>query len=136
MLRQLVDLGVKVKLPVSVLYDNQSAIDLSKNPVQHSRSKHIDIQYHFIKDQVEEGTIQLEYVGTKDQISNILTKPLSTKLFEKHRMSLSVQMPPQAGSSGESSISTLRVFQICNWLPKRERSSSVKGAVKEGGVHI
>ena len=57
MQRQLVDLGVEVKLPMSVLCDNQSAIDLSKNPVQHSRSKHIDIQYHFIKDQVKEGTI-------------------------------------------------------------------------------
>ena len=53
MLRQLADLGVKVKLPVSVLCDNQSAIDLSKNPVKHLRSKHIDIWYHFIKDQVE-----------------------------------------------------------------------------------
>ena len=96
MLRQLADLGVEVKLLVSVLCDNQSAIDLSKNPVQHSRSKHIDIRYHFIKDQVEQGTIQLEYVGTRDQISDILTKPLSTELFEKHRWSLSVQMPPQA----------------------------------------
>ncbi|MGM5101745.1 Ty1/Copia family ribonuclease HI, partial [Escherichia coli] len=85
-----------VKLPVSVLCDNQSAIDISKNPVQHSRSKHIDIRYHFIKDQVEQGTIQLEYVGTKDQISDILTKPLSTELFEKQKLSLSVQMPPQA----------------------------------------
>ena len=89
-------LGVEMKLPVSILCDNQSAIDLSKNPVQHSRSKHIDIRYHFIKDQVEQGTIQLEYVGTRDQISDILTKPLSTELFEKHRWSLSVQMPPQA----------------------------------------
>ena len=48
----------------SVHCDNQSSINLSKNPVFHDRSKHIDIRYHFIKDCVQRGAVQLQYVPT------------------------------------------------------------------------
>ena len=64
----------KKKIPI--LCDNTSAINLAKNPIQHSRSKHIDIKHHFTKDHVQKEDIELSFVNTKDQIANIFTKPL------------------------------------------------------------
>ena len=59
-----------------VFYDNTSAINLSKNPVQHSKSKHIEIRYHFIQDLVEDKVVCLEFIHTDNQKANIFTKPL------------------------------------------------------------
>jgi hypothetical protein len=56
-------LGVESGMPL-LLVDNQSAIVLSKNPVFHDRSKHIDIRFHFIRERVKEGRIKLDYVPT------------------------------------------------------------------------
>ena len=61
---------------VTLKVDNQSAIALSKNPVHHERSKHIDIMYHYVRECVENGTIAVEYVRTVDQLADVLTKPL------------------------------------------------------------
>ena len=57
--------------------DNQSCIKLSSNPVFHNRSKHIEIQFHYIRDMVNRGVIQLEYICTNEQTANIFTKPLA-----------------------------------------------------------
>ena len=51
---------------VKILVDNKSALELTRNPVHHSRSKHIDTRHHFIRDCIEEGLIKLEYVRTKE----------------------------------------------------------------------
>ena len=59
-----------------VFCDNTSVINLSKNPVQHSKSKHIEIRYHFIRDLVEEKTVYLEFINTDNQKADIFTKPL------------------------------------------------------------
>ena len=59
-----------------VHYDNQSGIKLSKNPVFHGRSKHIDIRYHFLRDCVQRGTIRLEYILTDEQVAEIFSKAL------------------------------------------------------------
>ena len=59
-----------------VFCDNMSAINLSKNPVQHSKSKHIKIKYHFIRDLVEEKTVYLEFINIDNQMAEIFTKPL------------------------------------------------------------
>jgi len=56
--------------------DNTSAINISKNPVQHSRTKHIDIRHHFIFDLVESREIALMFIPTENQLADILTKPL------------------------------------------------------------
>ncbi|CAL9026178.1 unnamed protein product [Prunus brigantina] len=61
--------------------DNMSAIDISKNPVQHSRTKHIDIRHHFIRDLVEDKILSLEFVPSEKQLADILTKALD---FQKH----------------------------------------------------
>ena len=62
--------------PTIIECDNQSYIKLSQNPVFHDRSKHIEIRYHFIKDYVQRGVVQLQYVPTDEQVVDILTKDL------------------------------------------------------------
>ncbi|GJX37017.1 hypothetical protein Tco_0250320 [Tanacetum coccineum] len=61
--------------------DNKSAIALCCNNVQHSRAKHIDVCYHFIKEQVENGIVELYFVRTKYQLADIFTKPLPRERF-------------------------------------------------------
>jgi len=68
-------LGTK-EAPVKLFMDNKSAIALSKNPVHHDRSKHIDTKFHFIRECVEEGKVEVEHVGTADQLADIFTKAL------------------------------------------------------------
>jgi Reverse transcriptase (RNA-dependent DNA polymerase) len=71
--------------------DNQSAISLCKNPVFHDRSKHIDTKYHYIRENVENGRIAVEHVGTSEQLADMLTKPLSRIRFAelRHRIGVS-----------------------------------------------
>ncbi|KAK1590971.1 hypothetical protein Q3G72_000097 [Acer saccharum] len=68
--------------------DNLSAINISKNPVQHSRTKHIDIRHHFIRDLVEHSIVSLEHLPTKNQLADLLTKPLDKERFKTLRMSI------------------------------------------------
>lgn len=67
---------------MSLFVDNKRTIDIFKNPVQHSRTKHIDIRHHFICQLVEENVVSLDYVKNEDQFTDILTKPLDYKWFE------------------------------------------------------
>nr|GEX46481.1 retrovirus-related Pol polyprotein from transposon TNT 1-94 [Tanacetum cinerariifolium] len=77
---QLSDYGLAFnKIPMYC--DNKSAIALCCNNVQHSRSKHIDIRYHFIKDQVENGVIELYFVNTEYQLADLFTKALGMQSF-------------------------------------------------------
>ncbi|GKA46777.1 hypothetical protein Tco_0739660 [Tanacetum coccineum] len=80
MKQALVDYEVKLN-DVPVLCDNKGAIDLSKNPVLHSRTKHIEIRHHFLRDNVQKGNISIEKVASKDDIADILTKPLKREPF-------------------------------------------------------
>ncbi|XP_040379776.1 uncharacterized mitochondrial protein AtMg00810-like [Oryza brachyantha] len=75
---------------VPLLCDNTSAINIAKNHVQHSRTKHIEIRYHFLRDNVEKGTIVLEFVESERQLADILTKPLDRSRFEFLRAELGV----------------------------------------------
>ena len=60
-----------------ILCDNQSCIMMTKNPVFHDRSKHIEIRYFYIRDMMQKGDIKLQYVSTDEKFANVLTKPLS-----------------------------------------------------------
>ena len=75
---------------VPIKCDNTSAINISKNPVQHSRTKHIEIRHHFLRDHAQKGDITLEFVSTKDQLADIFTKPLSEEQFVDIRRQLGV----------------------------------------------
>ena len=77
-----------------VFCDNTSAINISKNPVQHSKSKHIEIRYLFIRDLVEEGVVCLEFIHTDNQKVDIFTKPLNGPWFESLRKTIGVGTIP------------------------------------------
>nr|GEU43402.1 copia protein [Tanacetum cinerariifolium] len=66
---------------IPILCDNKGSIDLSKNHVLHSRTKHIKIHHHFLRDNVQKGNISIEKVFFKDNIADILTKPLKREPF-------------------------------------------------------
>ena len=74
--------------------DNSSAIDISKNPVQHSKTKHIEIRYHFIRDLVERKILYLEYIPTERQNANSFTKPLDRGKFETLHQVIGVILCP------------------------------------------
>ncbi|KAM7466521.1 hypothetical protein LguiB_014083 [Lonicera macranthoides] len=81
----------KVEQGSMILFcDNMSAINISKNPVQHSRTKHIDIRHHFIRDLVDSKIIQIEYVDTKNQLADLFTKPLDKERFQELRKALGI----------------------------------------------
>ena len=77
-----------------VFRDNTSAINLSKNPVQHSKSKHFEIRYHFVRDLVEEKIVYLEFITTDNHKADIFTKPLDGLKFETLRKTIGVGIIP------------------------------------------
>ena len=83
-------LGFKNQNKILVLCDSNSAIQLSKNSIFHGRSKHIDIRFHFLRDLVKDGSIELSHCNTQNQIVDIMTKPLKLEQFLKLTNMLSV----------------------------------------------
>jgi hypothetical protein len=75
---------------VPLLYDNESAIRMADNPIEHSRTKHIDIRHHFLRDHEQKGDIEVFYVSTENQLADIFTKPLDEKTFCRLRSELNV----------------------------------------------
>ncbi|KAA0057218.1 retrovirus-related Pol polyprotein from transposon TNT 1-94 [Cucumis melo var. makuwa] len=84
------ELYFKQEGATKVYCDNSSAIKLSKNPVLHKRSKHIDVKFHFLRDLTRDGVIELYYCKSEDQIADIMTKPLKLPAFQKLRELLEV----------------------------------------------
>ena len=80
MKQTLLDYGIVLERG-HLLCDNESAVKLANNPVQHSRTKHIDIRHHFLRDHVAKNDISLEGVRTEDPLADIFTKPLDEATF-------------------------------------------------------
>ena len=85
--QQLSDFGLKIE-QVQIFCDNTSAINIAKNPVQHKRTKHIDIRHHFLRDNVEKGLISMNFCTTEEQIADIFTKALAREHFERNGLEL------------------------------------------------
>ena len=68
-----------------IMCDNTSAINLSKNSINHSRTKYIEVRHHFLRDHVANNNIKLEFISTSDQLADIFTKPLDESQFVKIR---------------------------------------------------
>ncbi|GKB03906.1 hypothetical protein Tco_0832049 [Tanacetum coccineum] len=68
---------------VPIFCDNSSAIAISNNPVLHSRTKHINIRHHFIRDHILKGDIELHFIPTQYQLTDIFTKPLDEPTFKR-----------------------------------------------------
>nr|GEU31874.1 retrovirus-related Pol polyprotein from transposon TNT 1-94 [Tanacetum cinerariifolium] len=84
---QLNDYDIHYKM-VPIFCDNTSAIAISNNPVLYSRTKHIDIRYHFIKDHILKGDIELHFIPTEYQLADIFTKPLDEPTFMRRKAEL------------------------------------------------
>ncbi|GKE85138.1 hypothetical protein Tco_1558880 [Tanacetum coccineum] len=102
---QLLDYGYKYNR-IPMYCDSKSAIAISCNLVQHSRTKHIDIRYHFIKEHVEKGTMELYFVGTEYQLVDLFTKALPKERFEYlvHRIGMRCMTPTQLESLAKLSF--------------------------------
>ena len=81
----------EITKPVILYYDNTSAINISKNHVMHAKTKHIAIKYHYVRERVEDKQVKMEYIHSKEQISDIFTKPLPKDDFEYLRSKLGVK---------------------------------------------
>ena len=79
----LTELGVPMDGPMKVYIDNQAAKKLAQNPVNQDRTKHIDISYHFIRDAVKAGIVDLYYVPTRQNVSDLLTKATKRVIFKE-----------------------------------------------------
>ena len=86
----LMQLGYQPSSATFLHEDNQSCIQLANNPVQHARTKHLDIQMQFLREQIGRKSITIKYIPTQDNIADILTKPLPRPAFEKLRPMLGV----------------------------------------------
>jgi hypothetical protein len=93
-LRQvLCDLGVVLPNAPTMWCDNTSAIALASNPVFHSRTKHIEVDYHFVRERVVRGDLHLQFISTDDQLADLFTKPLSTQRFQRLTSKLMFSAP-------------------------------------------
>ena len=79
--RLMADIGFSPRSEMNLFCDNKAAIDISHNPVQHDRTKHVEVDRHFIKQNLEEKIIRLPFVRSEDQLADILTKAVPTKDF-------------------------------------------------------
>ena len=85
------ELEAKEQPKFLLLVDNKSAIALCKNPVHHGRSKHIDTKFHYTRERIEEGEMDVDHVRTEEQLADILTKALGRTKFVELRQKIGVQ---------------------------------------------
>jgi len=91
-----------------IFCDNQSCIELTKNPIQHSRTKHIDIKFHFIREKIKDQVGFPQYLKAEDMPADILTKPLAK---ERHRKFIKVM-----GLQGKLQSGSVKTMQFsCNY---------------------
>eukprot|EP00731_Ephydatia_muelleri_P036346 Em0239g7a len=93
--RLLSDIKASPKMPTIISEDNQGTIAIARNPVYHARTKHIDIKYHYVREALMDGVIDLVYCPTQQMTADILTKPLSRDRFETLRHEMGLKDIPQ-----------------------------------------
>ena len=77
----ILDLKIKYEAPMGLVCDNKSTISIAHNPVQHDRTKHVEIDRHFTKEKLNNSLIATEYIPSKLQLADMFTKGLPTKQF-------------------------------------------------------
>jgi len=84
------DIGCSLKPPIHLYCDNKSAISLTVNPILHARTKHVEVDFHFVREKVSSGSLQVRYVPSHCQLADIFTKPLSRLVHHHMRVKLGI----------------------------------------------
>ncbi|CAN6705159.1 unnamed protein product [Malus baccata var. baccata] len=97
------DLHQYISNPPSLYCDNLSTLALSSNPVFHSKIKHLDTDYHFVREKVQKGDLTVHYIPTDDQVADVFTKGLHSPIFLKHcrRLGLGILTAPNSASPAQ-----------------------------------
>ena len=82
------ELYINIKYPCKIQCDNKAAIQLGEKDIYHERTKHINICYHAIREKVKDGTMELAWIQTQQQIADIFTKPLNKQIFQRLRQQI------------------------------------------------
>ncbi|KFK44388.1 hypothetical protein AALP_AA1G251100, partial [Arabis alpina] len=111
------ELGITLTHPPVIYCDNVGATYLCANPVFHSRMKHIALDYHFIRNQVQSGALRVVHVSTHDQLADVLTKPLSRMAFNKFSSKIGVtRVPPSCGGvTGTPLLQGRTINELYEW---------------------
>ena len=105
-LRQVLrDLGVFLPVPPKLWCDNVSALAIASNPVFHARTKHIEVDYHFVREKVLRKDLQVKYIATGDQLADVFTKSLPSSRFAFLRSKIMVSIDPMV-LRGDVEVST------------------------------
>jgi hypothetical protein len=110
--------GETVNLPMKLRVDNTGAIDLMKNWSTNGRSKHIDVRFHYLRELVEQGMLQVDFVKSEDNTADIFTKNLASELFGKHSKGLGMQANNVAVASSRDAHK--EGVRICDWKDTRD----------------
>jgi hypothetical protein len=94
------DLGISPSTTPTLFCDNTSALHMTVNPVFHARTKHIELDFHFVREKVAAGAITTRYIPSQSQIADIFTKAVSKDTFHKFRLKLGVLPPPPSSLRG------------------------------------
>ncbi|KAJ1594519.1 hypothetical protein NDA12_006948 [Ustilago hordei] len=106
-LKQLLrSIGIATGTP-TVYLDNTGCIQVSKDPAQHWKLKHIDTKYHFVRNNVQEGRVQIKYVDTTRNLADVLTKPIGRQAMQQARSGLHLQIPAAVYKTGSPSYATV-----------------------------
>ncbi|KAL4562996.1 hypothetical protein LXL04_027027 [Taraxacum kok-saghyz] len=87
------EIGFPLKTPTKLFCDNEAAISISENPIQHDRTKHVEVDRHFIKETIENRIVELPCIRSEDQLADILTKAVTGMIFESVLRKLSIEDP-------------------------------------------
>ena len=113
--RILNDLGVRIKDSTPLYYDNMRNIYVARNSVFHARTKHIEVHYHFIRQRVLTGDVDLQHISTNLQTADIFTKALGADKLWQFMTDLGLTIPdlPSLRRSTEETTHNARITQLC-----------------------
>jgi hypothetical protein len=123
------DLGMSKYTPTTLFCDNQGAISLAKNPTHHAKTKHVDVQLHFIRDHIEKGTIKVEYCPTEDMLVDLMTKGLAC---ERHARLLGLM---EVGTREVTKTTTASSSEVGGDDLKGHGDVATSGSVEFRGSH-